>query len=516
LREEENLVKKNAHKILVIDDNEWIRDTLKQLLAMSGYQVDVANDGEKGIKKVKSQNYDVVLTDIQMPKVDGMELLKQIKEYNPALPVVMITGFPTVDTAIQAMRQGASDFITKPFRYEQVSMTVDKLMNERKVEGKRSRSDKRVQQDKTIESLNQRLDKKVKELSLLYSISESMSVSQMNSEDLFGRIVKVAAELVEAESASLLVFDNVSNELIVEAVKGNGTSWKVGNKISIDKKLPWKDVIEGKHLILNGGKGRRKKVAQGELNKTGSSIFVPLKIKDSVFGVLNVFDGNGKSKFGQEDVKLLLTLARKASLNIENTVLYESMYTNLINTLQSLVAAIEARDRYTQQHSQRVTQLAVRIAEEMGCNHEEIDTIKFAGILHDIGKISISDSILLKKGKLTPEEIKIIQTHPLIGEKILRPLGLLPAEKAIVRHHHERWDGKGYPDGLVGEEVPLLARILAVADSYDAMTSNRPYRLARNDKKALDELVRCSGTQFDKDIIEVFKNIYLSKSFPKV
>ncbi|MBW1839455.1 MAG: sigma-54-dependent Fis family transcriptional regulator, partial [Deltaproteobacteria bacterium] len=175
------MVKKNAHKILVIDDNEWIRDTLKQLLAMSGYQVDVANDGEKGIKKVKSQNYDVVLTDIQMPKVDGMELLKQIKEYNPALPVVMITGFPTVDTAIQAMRQGASDFITKPFRYEQVSMTVDKLMNERKVEGKRSRSDKRVQQDKTIESLNQRLDKKVKELSLLYSISESMSVSQMNS-----------------------------------------------------------------------------------------------------------------------------------------------------------------------------------------------------------------------------------------------------------------------------------------------------------------------------------------------
>jgi putative nucleotidyltransferase with HDIG domain len=192
------------------------------------------------------------------------------------------------------------------------------------------------------------------------------------------------------------------------------------------------------------------------------------------------------------------------------------MYTNLINTLQSLVAAIEARDRYTQQHSQRVTQLAVGIAEEMGCTQEEIDTIKFAGILHDIGKISVSDAILLKKGKLTEEETKVIQTHPLIGEKILRPLGLLPAEKAIVRHHHERWDGKGYPDGLVKEEVPLLARIIAVVDSYDAMTSNRPYRLARNDGKALDELVRCSGTQFDKDIVEAFKNIYLSKSFPKM
>jgi putative nucleotidyltransferase with HDIG domain len=192
------------------------------------------------------------------------------------------------------------------------------------------------------------------------------------------------------------------------------------------------------------------------------------------------------------------------------------MYTNLMNTLQSLVATIEARDRYTQQHSQRVTQLAVGIAEEMGCTQEEIDTIKFAGVLHDIGKISIRDAILLKKGKLTQEETKVIQTHPLTGEKILRPLGLLPAEKAIVRHHHEKWDGKGYPDGLRGEEAPLLARIIAVADSYDAMTSNRPYRLARNDRKALDELVRCSGTQFDKDIVEAFKNIYLSKSFPKV
>jgi putative nucleotidyltransferase with HDIG domain len=500
----------------VIDDNEWIRDTLKQLLAVSGYQVDTAANGGEGLSKVKSKYYDTVLTDIQMPKMDGLELLKQIKEYDPALPVVMITGFPTVDTAIQAMKQGASDFITKPFRYEQVSMVVDKLVKERAVGEKGLKKDKKIQQSKTIESLNQRLNKKVKELSLLYSISESMSVSQMSSDDLFNRIVGVATELVEAGGASLLVFDNVSNELIVEAKKGNGLNWKVGSTIPIDKKAPWKDVMKGKHLIVNGGRGRRKKMVISGLNKSNPSIFIPLKIKDSVFGVLNVFDKLNGNKFEQEDIKLLQTLARKASLNIENTVLYESMYTNLISTLQSLVAAIEARDRYTQQHSQRVTRLSVRIAEEMNCSQDEIDTIKFAGILHDIGKISISDSILLKEGKLTPEEMKLIQTHPVIGEKILRPLGLLPAEKAIVRHHHERWDGKGYPDGLAGDKVPLLARILAVADSYDAMTTDRPYRLARNRKKAVDELIRCSGTQFDRKTIEAFKKIYFSKSFPKL
>jgi len=326
----------------------------------------------------------------------------------------------------------------------------------------------------------------------------------------------VATELVEAEGASLLVFDNVSNELIVEAVKGNGVNWKVGSTISIDENVPWKEVIEGKHFIIDRGKGCQEKVAKSELNKSSSSIFIPLNIKDNVFGVLNVFDKLNGGKFGKDDINLLQILARKASLNIENTILYESMYTNLINTLQSLVAAIEARDHYTQQHSQRVTQLSVNIAEEMGCSQDEIDTIKFAGILHDIGKISISDSILLKKGRLTQEEKRVVQTHPVVGERILQPLGLLPSERAIVRHHHERWDGKGYPDGLAGSEIPLLARIIAVADSYDAMTSDRPYRLAKDRERAVEELIRCSGVQFDREAVDVFKKIYFSKSLPKV
>jgi len=500
------------HTILVIDDNEWIRDTLRQLLELSGYQVDVADNGEVGLNKIKSQPYDVILSDIQMPRIDGIELLKQIKAYDATLPVVMITGFPTVDTAIQAMRQGASDFITKPFRYEQVNMTVDKLVRERGAGKKGVHGDSKIQ-SKTIESLNQRLDKKVKELSLLYSISESMSVSQMSSDDLFNRIIKIATELVEAKGASLAVFDSASNELIIKAVEGNGVTWKVGTTIPVDANVPWKEVMRGKHFILNKGRESRQKVDSDGDNKFNSSVFIPLEIKDSVFGVLNVFNKSNGNKFGQDDIKLLQTLARKASLNIENTILYESMYTNLINTLQSLVAAIEARDSYTQQHSQRVTQLSVKIAEAMGCAQDEIDTIKFAGILHDIGKISISDAILLKKGKLTKEETEVIQTHPLIGEKILQPLGLLPAERAIVRHHHERWDGNGYPDGLKGKEIPFLARIIAVADSFDAMTSNRPYRLAREYEKALDELMRCSGTQFDKEVVDAFQKICFSHIF---
>ena len=503
-----------THELLVIDDNEWIRDSLKDLLSMSGYKVDVAEDGEAGLKKIRSKKYRVVLSDIQMPKVDGIELLKQIKKYDATLPVVMITGFPTVDTAIKAMREGASDFITKPFKYEQVNMVVDKLVSEREAAQKGSRKEGKIRQSKTIESLNTKLDKKVKELSLLYSISESMNIPHTSSEELFNRIVKVATELVEAKSAYVVVFDSIANELIVKAVEGNGTNLKVDSILPIDGSVPWQDVLKDRHLIINKGqRGREGKAGNGP-GESDSSVLIPLKIKDSVFGVLSVCDKLDGNKFEKEDVQLLLTLARKASLSVENAILYESMYTNLISTLQSLVAAIEARDSYTQQHSQRVTEWSIRIAEAMGCTQDELDTIKFAGILHDIGKISISDSILLKNGRLTEEEMKMVQTHPVVGERILQPLGLLPIERAIVRHHHERWDGKGYPDGIAGNDIPLLARIIAVADSYDAMTSNRPYRMARGSKEAIDELVKCSGTQFDRSIVDIFRKVCSSKSVP--
>jgi putative nucleotidyltransferase with HDIG domain len=501
------------HRVLVIDDNKWVRDTLEDLLSTSGYSVGSADNGATGLNLIKTESFDVVLADIKMPRMDGIELLKRIRDCNPSLPVVMITGFPTVDYAIQSLREGAADFITKPFRYEQVCMILDKLLKDKNGVKKSIRRNIKSPNEKTVESLNQRLNKKVKELALLYSISESMNVSHISSEFLFNTMVRVATELVEAECAAVLVLDRDANELIVKAVKGGSVDWRVNSIVPINEEIPWKDVVQGKYLIINGKGDVRRKFYKEKPHTSNTSVFIPLTIKDNVFGVLSVGGKLKQGRFNQSDVKLLQALVRKASLNIENTFLYESMYSNLISTVQSLVAAIEARDSYTQQHSQRVTQLSVKIAEEMGCSQHEIDTIKFAGILHDIGKISIRDSILLKRGKLTCEEMKMIKTHPLVGEKILQPLGLLPAERAIVRHHHERWDGSGYPDGLTGNEIPLLARIISVADSYDAMTSDRPYREAKNNENALKELMSCSGTQFDEDVVNSFQKLCFSQSF---
>jgi len=172
------------------------------------------------------------------------------------------------------------------------------------------------------------------------------------------------------------------------------------------------------------------------------------------------------------------------------------------------VETIEARDPYTKQHSTRVTSYAVSIANSMGCSQEEIDMLNVSGNLHDIGKIGIPDNILLKPGRLTDGEYAVIKRHPAIGSNIIGHFNMWADEKKIIKHHHERWDGKGYPDGLNGEEIPFLSRILSVADVYDALTSDRSYRKKLQDDVVIGMIMENTGCQFDPKIVDVFLNLY--------
>jgi HD-GYP domain-containing protein (c-di-GMP phosphodiesterase class II) len=154
-----------------------------------------------------------------------------------------------------------------------------------------------------------------------------------------------------------------------------------------------------------------------------------------------------------------------------------------------------------------VTETSLKIAAQLNCSKKDMESLRIASVLHDVGKIAVPDSVLLKPGSLTLEEFLIIKNHPTIGENILRPVILLELERKIIQCHHERWDGKGYPLGLAGTDIPYLARIMAVADSFDAMTSNRPYRQAMPLEKAIDELIKGKNTQFDEEIVDAFVKI---------
>ena len=212
--------------------------------------------------------------------------------------------------------------------------------------------------------------------------------------------------------------------------------------------------------------------------------------------------------FSQKDLFYMSFLTMQAASLIENTVLYDNIYDNLFSTLYAFVQALEAKDPYTRQHSDRVARFSAAIASEMGCRTEEVDIINFAGRLHDIGKIGVTDKVLLKPGKLTKEEFDMIKKHPLIGANIIGHLDMWDRERDIIKYHHERFDGTGYPEGLKGDKIPFLARILSVADAFDAMASDRAYRKKMKTEKIMEIIDEGSGTQFDPEVVKAFQKLY--------
>jgi putative nucleotidyltransferase with HDIG domain len=235
---------------------------------------------------------------------------------------------------------------------------------------------------------------------------------------------------------------------------------------------------------------------------------VPLKIRDKVFGVLTASIREGDVRFSEKDIFYLSFMAKSVANSIENLALHENIYENLFATLYAFVNAVEARDLYTREHSSRVTGISMIIGKQLGCGVEELDILNFAGHLHDIGKIGIRDDILLKPGRLTDEEFDKIKEHPTIGANILEQMGFWEKERQIIRCHHERYDGTGYPDGLKQEQIPFLARILSVADVYDAMASDRAYRKRMEEEVILKIINEGIGSQFDPDVVAAFREVY--------
>ena len=498
------------HKILIVDDDPSIRSILSQILKENSSYIPVlAENGERALDVLKKdKGIDVVLTDIQMPGMTGLELLKEVKSLYPTLPVVMITGFPTIDVAIDSMKKGASDFVTKPFKFEQVKLILSRIIRERELLIENEELKKVVEQKKKIEILNRKLSEKIKELTIMYSISETLSGPFVSLDHILEKTLEISSNSLNCEYVSVFFYDRETEKLYIRAAKGLDDEVIKETKFSLGEGVTGKVFEVGSPALIRDMDRENAEVVKKErFFKSKSMISIPLFIQKEPFGVLSVAGRVGGLPFTKDDLVILENIARKVSLNIENVVLYESVYENLLNTLRALVKTLEAKDPYTQQHSERVTFYAVETATALGCSDEEIETLRFAGYLHDIGKVGVKDTVLLKEGRLDEGEYREIMKHTVIGEEIVQHLELLPEERAIIRSHHEWWDGTGYPDGLKGEEIPFLARILAVCDAYDAMTSSRPYRNALSHEAAMEELMDYKWKQFDGDVVDAFSSI---------
>ncbi len=478
-------------KILVVDDYLPTRNLIVDTLGQSAqYQIQEAENGQDALHLFENNDFDLIISDIMMPGMSGMDLLHMIRERNPAAAVIMITGNPTTDLTVTAIKKGAVDFLTKPFDIDELLYKVDIHLRQ-----------KEILRDETSEQIlaKIRLNDKTDDLSKQGYIYDSIEESPMDNDVIFQKIADLALKLVDGEVCSIMLFNEQDNEFHDKVTRGSADGIFQNYTHSPALKMVFNEVIERKEAVLINSNDHPE--------VSPSLICAPLMIRNTILGILSIRKKKNREVFNKKDLHHILSLTKRASLNLENKILYESIYFNIMDTLKSLISSIQARDHYTEEHSRRVTDEAVRLAVSLNCSQKDVESIRIAGALHDVGKIAVPDSILLKAGKLTCEEYMIIKNHPTIGENILKPIMLLEKERKIVQHHHERWDGNGYPMGLKGRDIPLLARIMAVVDSFDAMTNNRPYRSAMSKEKAIEELIANRNTQFDAEVVDAYIKI---------
>ncbi len=360
----------NQGSILVVDDEVGPRESLRMILKPI-YDVYTATNGQEALQFISREKIDLVTLDLKMPGISGIDVLREIKKLHADIEVVIVTGYGTLTNAVEAIRYGAVDFISKPF-----------------------------------------------------NVAE---------------IISIVSKSVERRNFNLKIKD------LIHKIKG---------------------------LRVSGGNGQ-----QEALSNLGASMdWVP------------------ELELGRE--------LKESLLDLEN-FRTQKVSVNYLDFLKVLIYILESKEPYTSGHSERVSLYSGIIAQDLLLTPQEMEDLQIATLLHDIGKIGLSNRLLRKNG-LTQDDCLDIRQHPVKGVHLIEPLAFSPSITSAIRHHHEWWNGSGYPDGLSGEEIPLLARIISLADSYDAMASDRPYRQGFSLKKVEGEIAKNAGIQFDPNIVSSF------------
>ena len=483
-------------KILVVDDEKSILNIFSEYLnATTDYQVFTESNGLLALEIIKSNEIDCCFLDISMPIIDGVDLAKQIHLHDTTIPIIMMTGNPTADNAIQTLKTGVVDFLTKPIDILQIPQIIKRVMKEQSMFVDSLLLKELTQKNHELLNINQELQQKLKDVEIISLILQKLDQAT-TIKNLIDTLINLAGEITLCDEAYFCNFPHNCTDPSILAVFARSNDKSASGAEKIASHNIKKVVDDGIPLMINGNGNK------------GSTMAVPLTIKANVFGALVLFINDSGRNFSKKDLYFMNFLLKKASSLVENFALYENIFENLVSSLYAFVETIEARDPYTKEHSHRVSLYAMSIAGTMGCKPEEVDKLNVSSLLHDIGKIGTPDHILLKPGPLSDEEFNIIKKHPITGSNIIGHFGMWFDEQIIIKHHHEKFDGAGYPDGLKGEDIPLLSRILSVADVYDALTSDRSYRKRMQEDDALNIIRKNSGIQFDPKVVNAFFDSY--------
>jgi putative nucleotidyltransferase with HDIG domain len=496
-------------KLLVIDPSKPVRKAVS-LLARPYFSTVLEAGSLAEASDALSAGVDLVCTETELPDGKGQDVLDRVR--NADTVVLALTAEDDVSAAIELMRQGAFSVLTKPLTSKDFSDTVERATKQHMILAENQAAQEL--QRRYSEDLENQVREKTRFISSLLEFS-----NQLNALDTISEAVELLArtfrELVGCQRISILLKTIETGQFAV--VKAMGLPQDVLKRpIDLSQSPVVKRVAGGEIVYVDDVEGSMMSQGRGSGN---AFLSVPLRSKNGstveVFGVINLTDRIGNQAFTETERKLVQSIVEAASVACSNLRNKQTLEKSYFDTVGALALALEAKDPYTHGHSQRVTSMCMIVADVMGFSNEDMDQIMFAGMLHDVGKIGIPESILLKRERLTNKEFERIREHPVIGARMVSHISFLERAADIIRHHHERWDGKGYPDGLRGQEISIPARIMAIADSYDAMTTDRSYRKRLNHYQVNDELMKGRGTQFEPECLDVFiRHVAESRSIP--
>jgi response regulator RpfG family c-di-GMP phosphodiesterase len=477
-----------GRSILVVDDEQVIRDLMTEILTDEGFDVVSAPDGPEALNNLRDRHdFQLLFTDIVMPEMDGIQLIREARRIAPSLIPIVMTGYATLESARAAVREGAYDYVLKPFSLSEIKLAIHNALERHR-----------------LVSDNARL----RDLTELFEISEEIAgIHEENR--LFQFVVKAALERVDALRGSIMLSTPDGRSLTM--VSSIGVPEYADTEVAYGKSIAgWvaqhnlplcvQDIEKNPDLLRMSRKLEDASFISVPIQRSvhGSSDLRPVsrRAQPPVVAVLNVNRKKDGLAFTDSDLKALSIIAKHASVALENVHLLKDLESAHLETLQSMALILEAKDPYTHGHSERVRNYSVLAAAKLGMSTEDIQTIRLGAMLHDVGKIGVSDAVLNKIEKLTEDEWDAIKRHPIIGYNVLEPVGFITRQHlALVRSHHERLDGSGYPDGLTAESIDDLVRILAVADTYDAMSGDRAYRRELSVENIIAELKFCSESK---------------------
>ena len=470
--------------LVVVDDEPYLCNVITEYLSgLSGINVIGFTDPVKAAEHIKTHDVDLVITDLVIGEASGVDMLETSLACHPEAIVVLMTAYPTVKTAISVLQKGGYDYLVKPFKLERLKTVVQR----------------------GLETLNVRRENiRLKDEIGLLKVSAAM-LSDSGISDTLNHVKDAALRDLGALAVGLALRSGSQRIDILSAHKYGTNDPAVMADLNIRDFL--KNVPDSLSTGKNNGRLGHEEVVHTETvdGMRQTKVSVPLRSGRDFYGWLHVLLGRQRH---EADLRFLELLSSSASSAISQSLLNQRLTESNLDALRALANAIEARDRYTGGHTDRVCEMAILIAREIGWSEEKIVELRQGCTLHDIGKIGVPDAILNKNGPLDDYERNIMQKHPEMGVRIIEGIEFLKSASPYILFHHERFDGHGYPMGLSGEEIPIEGRILAVADTFDAIVSDRPYRRGADPSRAIREIEEHSGTQFDPDLARVFLRLY--------